>query len=235
MSSVINNYGCYGVWAGGVTPRPALTTTLFPNWDRICKRLMRPGIDSEDSIPPAYVVWRAGTTNRVIVPTRQAENRFLGSIKGLQIRALVCCCFLQRRRNRYSPPPCFLHVMYCRLFALSLMSLLSLRTKATGVKRAPQTGPWRETKPGSRDGGQGQEAHRHCSGLHTAHCTAQVCAIMPIITYHNSTVLPPHPKAQLFSAYLCSLKMQQLCPENVGNNHYNGEETFQQKNLCANL
>ncbi len=54
---------------------------------RICKLLRRPGIYSEDSIPPAYVAWRAGTTNRVIVPARQAENRFLGSLKGLQIRA----------------------------------------------------------------------------------------------------------------------------------------------------
>jgi hypothetical protein len=44
---------------------------------RICKRLWRPGIDSEDSIPPAYVAWRAGTTNRVVVPARQAGNRFL--------------------------------------------------------------------------------------------------------------------------------------------------------------
>ncbi len=42
---------------------------------------MRPGIDSEDYIAPAYVAWRAGTTNRVIVPARQAENRFLGSLK----------------------------------------------------------------------------------------------------------------------------------------------------------
>ncbi len=54
---------------------------------RICKRLWRPGIDSEDSIPPAYVAWRAGTTNRVVVPARQAGNRFLGSLTGLQIRA----------------------------------------------------------------------------------------------------------------------------------------------------
>ncbi len=29
-----------------------------------------------------------GTKNRVVVPARQAENRFLGSLKGLQIRAL---------------------------------------------------------------------------------------------------------------------------------------------------
>jgi hypothetical protein len=56
---------------------------------RVCKRLRRPGIDSEDSIPPAYVEWRAGTTNRVIIPTRQARNRFLGSLKGLQIRAQI--------------------------------------------------------------------------------------------------------------------------------------------------
>ncbi len=44
------------------------------------------------SIPLAYVVslvcsLRAGTSNRVVVPARQAGNRFLGSL-GLQIRAL---------------------------------------------------------------------------------------------------------------------------------------------------
>ncbi len=37
---------------------------------------------------PAFVVCRAGTSNRVVVPVRQAGNRFLGSLKGLQIRAL---------------------------------------------------------------------------------------------------------------------------------------------------
>jgi hypothetical protein len=57
---------------------------------RICKRLWSPGIDSEETIPPAYVAWRAGTTNRVVVPARQDENRFLGSLKGLQIRAQAC-------------------------------------------------------------------------------------------------------------------------------------------------
>ncbi len=31
---------------------------------RICKRLRSPGIDSEESISPAYVAWLAGTTNR---------------------------------------------------------------------------------------------------------------------------------------------------------------------------
>ncbi len=40
-------------------------------------------------MPLAYVAWRAGTTYRVVVPVRQAGNRFLGSLKGLQIRALA--------------------------------------------------------------------------------------------------------------------------------------------------
>ncbi len=40
-----------------------------------------------EPIPPAYVAWRAGTTNRVIVPARQSGNRFLDSLKGLQIQA----------------------------------------------------------------------------------------------------------------------------------------------------
>jgi hypothetical protein len=53
-----------------------------------CKRLRSPGIDSGESIQPAYVAWRASTTNRVVVPARQAGNRFLGTLKGLQIRVL---------------------------------------------------------------------------------------------------------------------------------------------------
>jgi hypothetical protein len=54
---------------------------------RICKRLWGPKIESEESIQLTYVAWRAGTTYRVVVPARQAGNRFLGSLKGLQIRA----------------------------------------------------------------------------------------------------------------------------------------------------
>jgi hypothetical protein len=65
----------------GLSHRPARA--------RICKHLWSPGIDSEDSIPPAYLAWRAGTTNRIIVLARQAGNRFPGSLKGLQIRAQV--------------------------------------------------------------------------------------------------------------------------------------------------
>ncbi len=56
---------------------------------RICNHLWSPGIDSEETIPPAHVAWQAGTTNRVVVPARQAGNRFLWSLKGLRIRALL--------------------------------------------------------------------------------------------------------------------------------------------------
>jgi hypothetical protein len=48
---------------------------------RICIRLWSPGIDSEEPIPPAYTAWQAGTTNRVVVPARWTRNRFLGSLK----------------------------------------------------------------------------------------------------------------------------------------------------------
>ncbi len=48
---------------------------------------MEPGIDSEESMPLAYVALRASTTYKIVVPVRQAGNRFLGFLKGLQIRA----------------------------------------------------------------------------------------------------------------------------------------------------
>jgi hypothetical protein len=54
------------------------------------KRFRSPGIDSKESIPPTYVAWRAGTSKRVVAPARRAGNRFLGLLKGLQIRAQVC-------------------------------------------------------------------------------------------------------------------------------------------------
>ncbi len=56
-------------------------------WAHICKRLKSPGIDSKESISPA-LAWLADTSNRGVVPARQVGNQFLGSIKGLQIRAL---------------------------------------------------------------------------------------------------------------------------------------------------
>ncbi len=41
---------------------------------RICKRLRGPGIDSKESIPPAYVARQAGTTNRVIILDHQLHR-----------------------------------------------------------------------------------------------------------------------------------------------------------------
>ncbi len=38
-------------------------------------------IDSEESIPPAYVAYRAGTTDRVVVPARQAGRSIPGLLK----------------------------------------------------------------------------------------------------------------------------------------------------------
>jgi hypothetical protein len=48
---------------------------------------------------PADVIWRAGTSNRVLSPVRQAGNRFLGSVKGLQIRTLLTFCTVKGRHG----------------------------------------------------------------------------------------------------------------------------------------
>jgi hypothetical protein len=53
---------------------------------RICKRLGSPGINSMESIPLAYVDWRAGVLQ--VGLSYRPPGRFLGSLKGLQIRAL---------------------------------------------------------------------------------------------------------------------------------------------------
>jgi hypothetical protein len=83
-------------------PRTVWRTTFFKcTWVRFCKRLRSPGIDSEESIPVAW----ASKTNGVVVPVRQAENRFLGSLKGLQIRAQYTTreLFNQKRRTMNAP------------------------------------------------------------------------------------------------------------------------------------
>jgi hypothetical protein len=98
------------LWRGG--GRSHVKTSLFhvlqlhsgPAGDEsrapICKRLRNPGIDSKASIPPAFVAWRSGTSNRVVIPVRQAGNRFLGSLKGVQIRVLFNFARVFRIRNR---------------------------------------------------------------------------------------------------------------------------------------
>jgi hypothetical protein len=49
----------------------------------VCKRLRSPGIDSKESIPPAYVSRRAGKITLVVVPARPGIDYFLESITGL--------------------------------------------------------------------------------------------------------------------------------------------------------
>jgi hypothetical protein len=80
---------CKRLWSPGIDSEESISPA-YVAWQaraRICKRLWSPEIESEESIQLTYVAWRAGTTNRVVVPARQAGNRFLGSLKGLQIRA----------------------------------------------------------------------------------------------------------------------------------------------------
>ncbi len=61
-------------------------------------------INSDTSIDSASLCRvRAGTSNRVVAPVRQAGNRFLGSLKGLQIRTLV----FQLLKHLGPPPPTY--------------------------------------------------------------------------------------------------------------------------------
>jgi hypothetical protein len=64
-----------------VLKQSVLSQQLNLNRARIFKCLRSPGINSKESIPPAYVAWRAGISNKGIVPARQAGNRFLGLLK----------------------------------------------------------------------------------------------------------------------------------------------------------
>jgi hypothetical protein len=74
-----------GGGGGGVTlPIPS----HFYSWAQICKHLRSPGIDSRNRFGQP-VAWRTDTSNRVVVLARQAGNRFLDSLNGLQIRSLA--------------------------------------------------------------------------------------------------------------------------------------------------
>jgi hypothetical protein len=65
---------------------------------RICEGLWSPGIDSEESMPLAYVAWRAGTTYRVVVTVRQAGNRFL---HGLLLKGSTYGLWCLRQQLQY--------------------------------------------------------------------------------------------------------------------------------------
>jgi hypothetical protein len=70
---------------------------------RICKHIRSPGIDSDESIPPAHVAWRGGTTNMIVGPARQAGNRFLGSLEGLQMSCNLSLPFMSCLRSFVAP------------------------------------------------------------------------------------------------------------------------------------
>ncbi len=98
------------------TDRDGKSNKLSATWARICKRLWSIGIDPEESILPAYVAWRAGTPNRAFVLSRRAGNRFLGSLKDLQIRALSPNLYFKEPRNqfRYDRPVRQIELSYHR-------------------------------------------------------------------------------------------------------------------------
>jgi hypothetical protein len=49
-------------WREGVYSMIMKDTKAFAYRDRMFKLLRTPGIDSKESVPPAYAAWRAGTT-----------------------------------------------------------------------------------------------------------------------------------------------------------------------------
>jgi hypothetical protein len=53
-------------------PTPAKKTSPKIPRARICECLKSSGIDFKESIPLAYVAWRAGTITLFVVSTRQA-------------------------------------------------------------------------------------------------------------------------------------------------------------------
>jgi hypothetical protein len=83
---------------------------------RICKRVRSPGIVSKESIPPAYVAWRASTTNRIIVPARQVAGKISslesipGLLKRLKIQALAAIWIKNDPLCTLSEPPPHHHI-----------------------------------------------------------------------------------------------------------------------------
>jgi hypothetical protein len=56
--------------------------TYLSDRARICKLLRSPGIDARNRFrQPNYVAWRAGTTNRVVVPTHQGWDSIPGLLQ----------------------------------------------------------------------------------------------------------------------------------------------------------
>ncbi len=87
---------CWPARSGSLTGSKRKPVLLYPHIflctvnlltrARICKRLWRPGIDSEESISPACVARRAGTKNRVLVPTARLGIDFWSPYKVYKYR-----------------------------------------------------------------------------------------------------------------------------------------------------
>jgi hypothetical protein len=114
---------------------------------RICKRLRRPGIDSVESTPPAYVAWRTG-----IARYRYDKNlvvgidSWAGSLKGLQIRAqrpvsmtkcnVMCVCELEIKliKEMSTEPSCAnISGSTCRITKIHFLSTQLCSTSALHI------------------------------------------------------------------------------------------------------
>ncbi len=80
---------------------------------RICKLLRSPEIDSDKSIPPVYVAWRAGITNRVLRTGPLGWESIPGLLKMFtntgSARAISSCDFMKddmRRAREYGEMEC---------------------------------------------------------------------------------------------------------------------------------
>ncbi len=69
-----------------ISPFPLPLGAGFLKWNKFPEPEFVNVQGAQELIPPAYVAWQAGTSNRFVVPDRQAGNRFLGSLKSLHIR-----------------------------------------------------------------------------------------------------------------------------------------------------
>ncbi len=75
-------------WSGW---KPEFTSCMAKSKGKFSEPVFANVYGAQESIPrnrfrQPYAAWRVGTANWVAVLVRQAGNRFLGSLKGLQIR-----------------------------------------------------------------------------------------------------------------------------------------------------
>ncbi len=89
--------------------------SISPNSNATHSRILSPwlGYEHRNRFRQPMVSWRAGMTKRVVVQARQAGNRFLGSLKGLQLRDRLYIVGLGLRCSmRFADSACNLLVSY---------------------------------------------------------------------------------------------------------------------------